>query len=153
MIFEEISRGIPSREPEWQPRRADAVEYATHPRILWMAWHRGTASMSRGHQTGQARIATTSGPGDLQRVTRREFNRAGSNEAGATHRRSFMSPRLSYPDNNEIMRRKWPERDEPHPWTLHDEFLCIQCEKPWRRPWPNEIIFFVGDLRHPFPLN
>ena len=36
--------------------------------------------MSRGHQTGQARIATTSGPDDLQRVTRREFNRAGSNE-------------------------------------------------------------------------
>lgn len=71
--------------------------------------------MSRGHQTGQARIATTSGPGDLQRVTRREFNRAGSNEAEATHRRSFMLPRLSYPDNNEIMRRKWPERDEPHP--------------------------------------
>lgn len=34
MIFEEISRGIPSREPEWKARRADAAEYATHPRIL-----------------------------------------------------------------------------------------------------------------------
>lgn len=31
--------------------------------------------MSRGHQTGQARIATMLGPvGDLQRVTRRESN-------------------------------------------------------------------------------
>lgn len=31
--------------------------------------------MSRGHQTGQARIATMPGPvGDLQRVTRRESN-------------------------------------------------------------------------------
>lgn len=37
--------------------------------------------MSRGHQTGQARIATTVGPDDLQRVARREFNRAGSNRA------------------------------------------------------------------------
>lgn len=55
--------------------------YATHPRILWMEGRRGTASMSRGHQTGQARIATTSGPDDLQRVTRREFNRARSNKA------------------------------------------------------------------------
>lgn len=44
-----------------------------------MEGHRGTASMSRGHQTGQARIATTVGPDDLQRVARREFNRAGSN--------------------------------------------------------------------------
>ncbi|KAL0102657.1 hypothetical protein PUN28_018154 [Cardiocondyla obscurior] len=37
---------------------------------------RGTASMSRGHQTAQTRIATTASLDDLQRVARREFNRA-----------------------------------------------------------------------------
>jgi len=40
----------------------NACGYTITARILWMEGHRGTASMSRGHQTGQARIASTVGP-------------------------------------------------------------------------------------------
>lgn len=91
-----------------------------------MEGRRGAASMSRGHQTGQARIATTAGPGDLQRVTRREFNRAGSNEAGTIHRRSFTLLRLSYPsDNNEIMRRKC--RSPPRPSLILEPCTTNFC--------------------------
>lgn len=69
-----LDDGIEERRMEWRASRC-GHECAMHPRILNGEGRRGTASMSRGHQTGQARIATMPGPvGDLQRVTRRESN-------------------------------------------------------------------------------
>lgn len=110
--------------------------------------------MSRGHQTGQARIATTPGPvGDLQRVTRRELNGAGSNEVGAAHRCPFTSL------DNEIMRRKRPLRAvlplPPSLYLLRDEFLCAHNAKiRGGGRDPIELPVFVGGgPRHPFPSN
>lgn len=106
--------------------------------------------MSRGHQTGQARIATTPGPvGDLQRVTRRELNGTGSNEVGTAHRCSFTSL------NNEIMRRKRAVLPLPPSLNLlRDQFLYAHNAKiRGGGRDPMQLPAFVGGPRHPFPSN
>lgn len=78
--------------------------------------------MSRGHQTGQARIATTVGLDDLQRIARQEFNRAGSNRRYAVHiRPAFMSLALDSPSA-----KLHSEIDSRESVTI-DAYACTSC--------------------------
>lgn len=113
-------------------KRGGMMEASRCTHEFWMEGRRGTASMSRGHQTGQARIATTPGPvGDLQRVTRRELNGAGSNEVGVAHRCPVYVPRQrNYASETSPSEpfRLFPPILEPPPRRI---FVCTQCENPW----------------------